>query len=53
MKALKPAAPSRHCAAISGIDGSVSAPHRPKSTTTFRFAISRFSMYSCAVVTGG
>ncbi len=44
MKALKPAAPSRHWAAISGIDGSVSAPQSPKSTTTLRFAISRFSM---------
>ena len=42
MKALKPGAPSRHCAPISGSDGAVSAPQRPKSTTTFSRAISRF-----------
>ena len=43
MNALKPPAPSRHWPAISGIDGAVSAPQRPKSTTTLGFAISRFS----------
>ena len=53
MKALKPPAPSCHWPAISGIEGAVSAPHRPKSTTTLRRAISRFSTYSCRVVTGG
>ena len=35
------------------IDVAVSAPHRPKSTTTLRLAISRFSRYSSTVVTGG
>ena len=53
MKALNPAAPSAHWPAISGIDGAVSAPQRPKSTTTLRLAISRFSRYSSVVVTGG
>ena len=43
MKALKPPAPSAHWSLISGIEGAVSAPHRPKSMTTFCFAISRFS----------
>ena len=36
MNALKPIAPSRHWPAISGIDGAVSAPQSPKSTTTLR-----------------
>ena len=46
MNALKPPAPSSCWPAISGIDGAVSAPHRPKSMTTLRLAISRFSTYS-------
>ena len=53
MKALNAPAPSAHWSRISGIEGAVNAPHRPKSVTTLRRAISRFSRYSWAVVTGG
>ncbi len=53
MKALKPSAPSACCPSMCGSDGPVSAPHRPKSVTTLRSAMSRLARNRSTVVTGG
>ena len=53
MNALKPRAPSRHSPGISGSDGRVSAPQRPKSTTASSRTRSRFSANAWAVIGSG